>query len=86
MLETEDNLEKRQQLLEGIIAKCYTSLGAELGGAVFGPAAGKLVKWMTKTVSKKVLRESTEEVMQIIDNIDLRTIQEKIDIERGVSS
>nr|WP_253820501.1 M91 family zinc metallopeptidase [Vibrio pectenicida] len=85
-LETEDNLEKRQQLLEGIIAKCYTSLGAELGGAVFGPAAGKLVKWMTKTVSKKVLRESTEEVMQMIDNIDLRTIQEKIDIERGVSS
>ncbi|RSD30478.1 M91 family zinc metallopeptidase [Vibrio pectenicida] len=85
-LETEDNLEKRQQLLEGIIAKCYTSLGAELGGAVFGPAAGKLVKWMTKTVSKKVLRESTEEVMQMIDNIDLRTIQEKIDIGRGVSS
>ncbi|MFY2509024.1 M91 family zinc metallopeptidase [Vibrio pectenicida] len=85
-LETEDNLEKRQQLLEGIIAKCYISLGAELGGAVFGPAAGKLVKWMTKTVTKKILRESTEEVMQMIDNIDLRTIQEKIDIERGVSS
>ncbi|GLT17799.1 hypothetical protein GCM10007938_15770 [Vibrio zhanjiangensis] len=85
-LETEDSLEKRQELLEGIIAKCYTSLGAELGGAVLGPAAGKLVKWMTKTVSRKILGESSKEVMQMIDNIDLRTIQEKIDIERGVSS
>ncbi|WP_284193153.1 hypothetical protein, partial [Vibrio zhanjiangensis] len=85
-LGTEDNLEKRQELLEGIIGKCYISLGAELGGAVLGPAAAKLVKWMTKTVSSKILGESAEGISELIDNMDLRALQERIDIERGMSS